>query len=74
MVLSKIVVKLYAILLEIGLWLMLLGGLIAGWNAGGFLGAVVGLIASAIIGAVVFGAFLVLNEIRDRLKAMEIGK
>lgn len=69
--LSKIVVNLYTILLEIGLWLLLIGGFIGGWQAGGFLGALGGLISSAIFGAVFFGAFLVLNDIRNRVKAIE---
>lgn len=69
--LSKLVVNLYTVLLEIGLWLMLLAGSIAGWQAGGFLGAIGGLIAAAIFGAVFFGAFLVINDIRARVKAIE---
>lgn len=69
--LSKIVVNIYTILLEIGLWLLLLVGLIGGWYAGGFLGAIGGLIGAAIFGAVFFGAFLVINDIRARVKAIE---
>lgn len=69
--LSKIVVKIYTVLLEIGLWLLLLGGLIGGWQAQGLLGAIIGLVGSAVFGAVFFGAFLVLNDIRSRVKAIE---
>lgn len=69
--LSKIVVSLYSALLEIGLWLILLVGLIAGWQGGGFIGAIGGLIGSAIFGAVVFGAFLVLDDIRKKVNAIE---
>lgn len=69
--LSKIVVKMYTILLEIGLWLILLTGLIGGWQAKGFVGAIGGLVAAAIFGAVFFGAFLVLDDIRARVKAIE---
>lgn len=69
--LSKLVVNIYTILLEIGLWLVLLLGAIAGWQAKGFLGAIGGLIAAAILGAVFFGAFLVLDDIRNRVKAIE---
>lgn len=71
MLLSKMVVNLYAVLLEIGLWLFLIGGFIGGWQAGGFLGAIGGLIGAAIFGAVFFGAFLVLNDIRDRVKVIQ---
>lgn len=69
--LSKIVVNLYTILLEIGLWLMLIAGFIGGWQAQGFFGAILGLLTAAIFGAVFFGAFLVLNDIRARVKAIE---
>lgn len=69
--LSKIVVNIYTVLLEIGLWLMLFGGLVGGWQAGGFVGAIGGLIGAAIFGAVFFGAFLVLNDIRAKVKAIE---
>lgn len=71
MVLSKLVVNIYTVLLEVGLWFMLVIGLIGGWAYHGFLGAVFGLITAAISGAVVFGAFLVLADIRNRLKAIE---
>jgi ABC-type multidrug transport system permease subunit len=69
--LSKLVINLYTALLEIGLWLMLVMGFIGGWASGGFFGALFGLIASAIFGAVFFGAFLVLNDIRARVKVIE---
>lgn len=69
--LSKIVVNIYTVLLEISLWLLLIGGLIGGWQAQGFLGAIGGLVGAAIFGAVFFGAFLVLNDIRSRVKVIE---
>ena len=69
--LSKIVVNLYTVLLEIGLWCLLIGSFIGGWQAKGFIGAIGGLIGAAIFGAVFFGAFLVLNDIRVRVKAIE---
>lgn len=69
--LSKLVVNIYTALLEIGLWLLLIGGFIGGWEAGGLLGAIGGLVGAAIFGAVFFGAFLVLNDIRARVKAIE---
>jgi len=69
--LSKIVVNLYTLLLEIGLWLLLIAGFVGGWQSGGVIGAIVSLVASAIFGAVFFGAFLVLNDIRARVKAIE---
>lgn len=69
--LSKIVVNLYTVLLEIGLWLVLVFGLVGGWQSGGIIGAIVGLVGAAIFGAVFFGAFLVINDIRARVKVIE---
>mgnify|MGYP000733379557 CR=1 FL=1 len=69
--LSKLVVNMYTVLLEIGLWLLLLAGGIGGWQAQGFVGAIGGLIGAAIFGAVFFGAFLVINDIRTTVKAIE---
>jgi hypothetical protein len=72
--LSKIVVNIYMVLLEIGLWLILLVGAIAGWQAYGFFGMIVGIVFAAIFGAVFFGAFLVLEDIRNRVKSIESRK
>ena len=69
--LSRIIVNVYAVLLEVGLWFLLLVGAIAGYSAKGFFGAIFGIVSAAIFGAVFFGAFLVLNDIRDRVKAIE---
>lgn len=69
--LSKIVVNIYSTLLEIGLWLLLIVSLIAGWQFNGVLGAVGGLIVAAIFGAVFFGAFLVLSDIRNAVRNLE---
>ena len=69
--LSKLVVNLYSVLLEVSLWLILLVGLVAGWEKGGFIGAVGGAIGAGVFGAVVFGAFLVLDDIRKKVKAIE---
>jgi len=71
MPLSKIVVKLYAVLIEVALWLVLIGSFIGGWQANGFLGAVGSVIVSTILASVFFGAFLVINEIRDKVTAIE---
>lgn len=74
MVLSKFVVKIYTLLLEIGLWLILVGGLVSGWKANGFFGAIGGLIGAAVFGAIFLGAFLVLNDIRNRVEVIETRK
>lgn len=69
--LSKLVVNLYSVLLEVGLWLFLFIGLVSGWQVGGFFGAIGGLIGAALFGAVIFGAFLVLDDIRKKVNAIE---
>lgn len=69
--LSKMVVKLYSGLLEVGLWLMLLIGLVGGYQSGGFFGAIIGVVVAAIFGAIIFGAFLVLDDIRKRVNEIE---
>jgi len=69
--LSKIVVNMYSVLLEIGLWLILIAGAIGGWQASGLIGAIGGIVGAAIFGAVFLGAFLVLDDIRNRVKAIE---
>jgi ABC-type multidrug transport system permease subunit len=71
MPLSRIVVRLYAVLIEIALWLVLIGSFIGGWQANGFLGALGSVIVATILASVFFGAFLVINEIRDKVAAIE---
>lgn len=66
--LSQIIVNLYAVLLEISLWIILVAGAIGGWNAGRFLGAIGGMVIAAVFGASFFGALLVLNDIRNMVK------
>ena len=69
--LSKLVVRLYSILLEIALWLMLIAGAVIGFEARGFVGGLIGLVIAAIFGAVLLGAFLVLDDIRKKVNAIE---
>ncbi|MDG6099750.1 hypothetical protein EXU34_20030 [Alteromonas sp. ZYF713] len=69
--LSKLVVKLYSLLLEIALWVMLVVGFAAGFNVKGLWGGILGLLVAAILGAVFLGGLLVLNDIRKRVTALE---
>lgn len=71
MPLSKIVVKMYAVIIEVALWLVALIALVGGWQANGFIGAVGALVGATILAAVFFGAFLVLEDIRTRVRAIE---
>ena len=72
--LTKIIVGAYATLIEISLWLILLVALVGGWQAGGFMGAIGALIGAFIFGAMFMGAFLVLEDIRKSVKAIESRK
>ena len=80
--LSKIIVNSYKAFIEISLWLSLLVFVISGWSTGsspfggggGFMGAVIGAILWFVFAVVFFGAFLVLEDIRDRLKNIESSK
>jgi len=75
--LTKIIVGAYETLIEIALWLFLIGFLIAGWVFGsevfdnGVLGAIVGLLGGFIVAVMFFGAFLILIDIRSSVKAIE---
>lgn len=69
--LSKLIVSSYAMLLEISIWLILVGSLIGGWSAKGFGGAIGAFVATFIFCVVVFGAFLILSDIRQSVRAIE---
>lgn len=69
--LSKVIVNSYATLIEVSLWLVLISSVIGGWQAGGFFGAVAGLVFAFVFGAMFLGAFLVLEDIRKFVKAIE---
>lgn len=70
--LSKIIVSSFELLVEVSLWLFLLMSVVAGWNFGdGFLGAIGGLIAGFVFAVMIFGAFLVLSDIRSSVRNIE---
>ena len=69
--LSQLIVSFYAKLIEISLWLLLIMSVIGGWLSSGFMGAVIGLMIAFIVGAMFMGAFLVLEDIRKSVKAVE---
>jgi hypothetical protein len=70
--LSKLIVSSYAALLELSLWLILIGSFMGGWSNGGLGGALAALLVAFILCTVFFGAFLTLVDIRQSVKAMEI--
>ena len=73
-ILSRIIVNTWSILLEFSLWLLLLVGLIAGWEYKGFFGGIAGLFGAFIFGSIFLGAFLVLEDIRKYVKEIADSK
>jgi Na+/serine symporter len=74
MILTKTVTSFYAILLEVSLWLTLLFSVIAGWQYKGILGVVGASIAWIVFAGTFFGIFLVISDIRERVKRIEEAK
>jgi uncharacterized membrane protein YeiH len=73
MILSKLIVKRLEWVVEIGLWVFLIFGFLAGVSYGdGFFGSlisgIVAVIVVGVFGALIFGAFIMLNDIRSMLK------
>ena len=77
MMLSKFIVSSYKTVIEIALWLSLLVFIAGGWAGAStaefnsILGATAGAVLWFILAVVFFGAFLVLGDIRERVKSIE---
>lgn len=76
---SKIIVKWLEWIIEIGIGLTLIVAFIAGWNYGsGFFGGLIAAIVSTVVAgifcALVFGAFIVLMDIRTTVQRIESSK
>ncbi|MDE2293979.1 MAG: hypothetical protein KGL36_00825 [Gammaproteobacteria bacterium] len=72
--LSRLIVASYKILLEVSMWLILIGTFITGWAMKGFGAAIVSLVAAFVFCVVFFGAFLLLVDIQTSVRAIETGK
>ena len=78
--LTRLIVSFYSGLIEIALWLLIAVGGIAGYKftstvGGGdsaFIGGVVGAAVVFVIAAVLFGGFLVLDDIRRSVRRIEV--
>jgi hypothetical protein len=73
---SKIIVKWLEWIIEIGIGLTLIASFFVGWNYGsGFFGGLIAAILSTVVAgifcALVFGAFIVLMEIRTSVQNIE---
>ncbi len=66
--LTKIIVNAYSTLIEIALWLMLIAAVLVGWQLGEVTGVIIGLVIAFVLGAIIFGAFLVLVDIRETVR------
>ena len=79
MILSKLIVQWLEWIIEIGLWLFLVSCLVYGFQMGdGFFGSIFTALFSVVFGGIVcslmFGFFIVLNDIRRMLeKAINAG-
>lgn len=69
--LSKIIVSSYLVLLEISIWLLLIGSIGAGWYWDGVVGSIIGLVLGFIVAVTIFGSFLILGDIRNAIRAIE---
>ena len=69
--LSKLIVNSYEMLIEIALWLFLVSSLVGGWSMGGFITGIGALIGAFIFCVLFGGAFLLLADIRKRVKSIE---
>ncbi len=58
------------IICQIGIVLILLAALIAGWQVNGIMGAIMYLIGAFIFSVIMFGALFVLLDIRDNTRRM----
>ena len=61
----QLITKSLELICQIAIVVMLLGGLVSGWQYGGFFGAIGGLIFSFIFAVVFFGALFILLDIAD---------
>lgn len=73
MIMSRIIVKWLEWIIEIGIWLTLLSAFVAGWSYGnGFIAslfsAVVATVFAGVFCALIFGAFIVLLDIRTTVQ------
>ena len=76
MIMSKIIVKWLEWIIEIGIWLTLLSSFAAGWGYGnGFFGslfsAIFATVFAGVFCALIFGAFIVLMDIRTTVQRIE---
>ena len=78
--LTRIIVSFYSGLIELSLWLLIIIGGIVGYQTAetlkgsdaAIVGGVIGALISFIVAAVVFGGFLVIDEIRRSVRHIEI--
>ena len=69
--LSKLIVNAYKIIIEVALWATLFIAIVAGWHISDITGALFGAVVWLFGATVFFGAFLVLLDIRGRVKSIE---
>jgi len=66
--LSRLIISSFETLIEVALWVLLLVGVLGGYNTYGVGGAVLGLIAWFLLSVVIFGVVLVLTDIHRHVQ------
>jgi len=69
--LSKIIISSYKVLIEISIWLILIGAFLGGMISKGIGAGFIALFVAFIFCVVFFGAFLTLVDIQQSVKAIE---
>jgi len=64
----NMITKSLELICQIAIVVFVIGGLVAGWNAGGFFGGIAGLIGAFLFSVVFFGALFVLLEIAENTR------
>ena len=69
--LSKFIVSSYATLLEVSMWMILVGSFLGGVAADGILTGIIAVIMAFIFCVVFFGAFFVLVDIQKGVRSIQ---
>ena len=69
--LTKIIRELFEPLMEVILWISLLGALIGGWQANGLVGSLIALLVWLLASVLFVGLALIIVDIRNAVKRIE---
>ncbi|MYJ94632.1 MAG: hypothetical protein F4053_03280 [Proteobacteria bacterium] len=72
--LKNLILGSYSILIEVALWLLFAAALIGGYMVNEVIGAIVGLILAFLFAVLVVAPFLLIEDIRNRVRRIEAAK